>query len=127
VLTFLRKHYATLVFSVGVMCMFVSWHQSREAWDAARAAQSQADAADKAVMRMAKVMEWTEAEATRAAANAKDARKSADIVSAAAYKVGDYIDKLTHGLAVMRADASIQTAEIKPPRPTVGPNGGPLE
>jgi hypothetical protein len=123
VLTFLRKHYATLVFSVGVMCMCASWHQSREAWDAARAAQSQADAADKAVMRMAKVLEWTEAEATRAAANAKDARHSAEIACDSATKVTGHIE----WFASKMATAAIRTAEIKPPAPTVGPSGGPLE
>jgi hypothetical protein len=127
VLSFIRKHYATLVFSVGVMCMLGSWSNSREAWVAVKAAQSHADWADKVLARTQKAMERAESEASRAADNAKDARQSAEIVTTSANTVSNYMDKLTEVLVSVRTAASLQTAEVKPPRPTVGPSGVLLE
>ena len=95
-----------VVTALAFVCIAINVHYTREAWDAAKAAQSQVNGADQAVMRMQKILERTESEANRAADNSKDVRHTADIVHTSADNIIAHINKLTTALAEAKLDLS---------------------
>jgi hypothetical protein len=118
-MNFVKKHSVAAMIVLMVVISCVQWHYNQEAWDAARAAQSQAHAAEKAMEKIVKLVQEAQDEASRAADNAGDARKSAEIIHTSKEAVTSQVDKLAGLFEDMRDRlAHVNTQEPK------GPGGG---